>query len=135
MKIDLVELDLSKVNDGALDDRFRELVDEVLEIHANAAGYASGQDGIRKTVIKAEIEFHYKPSINGDPASTTIISGAEISKRPKRIKNAQPAYTKDGKILVEDHPAEQIEAFKGEGSGGVISRLPAASNGSTESNA
>ena len=123
MEIKLAGLMLSNVSDGALEQRFQDLLAQVTEINQDALEYVGGGNGARVSKISLEVEIHYRPSIGGDLASTVIVSGAEL-KRPKRVKSAQPVYARDGAFFVEEKPAEQLNAFDpAVGRGGVVQRL------------
>lgn len=125
MDLKLVELTLETVSDGGLESRFQELLGEVAGIHETADAYAAGPDGSIKSVVKLEVEIRHRPAMKGDPATTLIVSGAEL-KRPKRLKSAQTARTdSEGNLVVVQNPPEQTEAFAGEGSGGILRPLTA----------
>lgn len=123
MEIKLEGLTLANVSEGALEERFQDLLADVAEVNANAIEYVGNTNGERTSKIVLEVEVRYKPSLAGDPATTLIISGAEL-KRPKKMKTAQAAYSRDGVLLVEEMAPEQVEAFDpAEGRGGVVQRI------------
>jgi len=128
--VKLVDLVLGNVSDGYLETRFQELVGETQGINENALSYVGNAQGDRVTKITLEIEVMHRPAFGGNPAATTILSGGEITKRPKRAKAAQAAHVgPDGNLVVFENPHEQIDAFNGEGSGGVVHPFAAAANG------
>jgi len=124
----LVDLTLESVSNGALEGRFQELLGEVVGIMETADAYVSAADGTRTMRITAEIEIRHRPAIGGDPESVVIVSGAEL-KRPKRHKAAQAAHLEDGALVVLKREPEQVDAFPGQGAGGIVTPFAAASNG------
>lgn len=132
MEIKLQGLALANVSEGALEERFQELLGDLAEVHENALEYVGGASGARKSKITLEVEISYTPALAGNPASTLIVSGAEL-KRPKKMKSAQPAYARDGGIFVEEEAPEQLEGFgKTEGAGGTVT--PFQTDGSKTAN-
>lgn len=131
MEIKLEGLTLSNVSDGALEERFQTLLAQVTEVNSDALEYVGSQNGERISKISLEVEIRYRPSIGGDPASTLIVSGAEL-KRPKRVKSAQHVYARDGSFFVEEKPAEQLNAFdESVGRGGIVRKLGDSQEGVT----
>lgn len=129
-EIQLVDLTLENVSNGALEGRFQELLAQVEEINESALAYVGGTDGSRVTKITLEIEFRHRPAMGGDPASTVIVSGGEITRRPKRNKTSQPVYRgRDGGLVVMANPPEQASMFEGEGAGGTLRPFPVAAGG------
>ena len=134
MKLELVKLTLPEVSDGSLEARFQELLDEVNEINDNALAFKRNSDGSVTSNIRLDVEITHWPSMGGDPAHTEIVSGGELSEKPKRLKTKQAAHrdTETGELVVVKNPPEQTEAFSGEGSGGVLTPFGKAANGGNE---
>jgi len=132
VEIKLEGLTLANVSEGGLEERFQELLGELAEIHENALDYVGNSSGERVSTIQLEVTVRYRPAMKGDPSQTLIVSGAEL-KRPKRMKSAQAAYSRDGALLVEKDPFRQVEAFgEDDGRGGVIRRMVAKEGTSDE---
>lgn len=121
--LNLVDLTLARVTNGRLDERFQELLSEVQGINECAASYIQ-KNGTIESEITLKIKVKHTVAMGGDPAMTSLIAGGEITQRPKRLKSIQAAYTgKSGNLVVAENPPEQMAAFDGEGSGGVITPL------------